>query len=60
MWTSRPRPTPTRHRSERQPFSITDTAVGEFLNYTIDVAQAGNYDIDFRVSSPATGAAMSS
>jgi hypothetical protein len=38
-------------------FRITDTAVGEFLYYTIDVAQAGNYDIDFRASSPAEGAA---
>ena len=38
-------------------FRVTDTAVGEFLNYTINVAHAGNYDIDFRVSSPDSGAA---
>jgi hypothetical protein len=38
-------------------FRVTDTVVGEFLNYTIKVSQAGNYNIDFRASSPAAGAA---
>jgi hypothetical protein len=38
-------------------FRVTDTAVGEFLNYTINVRQTGNYDIDFRASSNAAGAA---
>ena len=38
-------------------FRVTDTAVGEYLEYTINVNQAGNYDFDFRVASPAAGAA---
>lgn len=36
-------------------FRITDTDIGEFLEYTIFVKQAGLYDVDFRVSSPGSG-----
>jgi hypothetical protein len=37
-------------------FRVTDTAVGEYLEYTIKMTRAGNYDFDFRVASPAAGA----
>jgi hypothetical protein len=30
--------------------------MGEYLEYTVFVQQTGNYDIDFRASSPAAGA----
>ncbi len=35
---------------------VTDTAPGEFLEYSIQVATSGLYDIDARVSSPDLGA----
>jgi len=38
-------------------FRVTGTAVSEFLEYTIHVAQSGNYDFDFRVSNNAAGGA---
>jgi hypothetical protein len=37
-------------------FRVTDTAIGEFLEYTAFVNQGGNYDFDFRLSSPDPGA----
>ena len=39
-------------------FRISNTAVGEFLEYTILVNQAGNYDFAFRVSSNHSGASF--
>ncbi|HEX4794707.1 MAG TPA: pre-peptidase C-terminal domain-containing protein [Humisphaera sp.] len=39
-------------------FRVTGTTVGEFLEYTINVAQSGNYDFDFRVSNNAAGGAF--
>lgn len=36
-------------------FRVTDTAVGEFLEYTIAVDVSGNYDFEFRVASPDPG-----
>jgi mannose/cellobiose epimerase-like protein (N-acyl-D-glucosamine 2-epimerase family) len=36
-------------------FNVGWTRAGEWLVYSVDVATAGNYDLDFRVASPATG-----
>jgi hypothetical protein len=37
---------------------VTDTQPGEFLEYTILVQDDGNYDFDFRVSSPVAGGSL--
>ncbi|HVX83718.1 MAG TPA: carbohydrate-binding domain-containing protein [Phycisphaerae bacterium] len=37
-------------------FRVDNTAAGEFLEYTVNVATTGNYNMDFRVGSTGTGA----
>lgn len=37
-------------------FRVDNTAAGEFLEYTLNVATAGTYNFDFRVGSTGTGA----
>src|SRR5438045_3028285 len=37
-------------------YRLADVFAGEWTEYTIDVADAGNYTFDFRIASPAIGA----
>ena len=39
-------------------FRLSDAMAGEWLEYTIDVADAGNYDLEVRVGSPAAGGTL--
>jgi hypothetical protein len=39
-------------------YDVGWVSAGEWLNYTVDVAAAGTYDIEFRVASPYTGGAF--
>jgi len=37
-------------------YRLSDVVIGEWVEYTINVAQAGNYDLGFRVANPDPGA----